>query len=275
MIFLYQKKTKMRKIAFIICILICFQTKIFAQFSEYSIRDNVEFAVFEVEDMTPIEIKMYNYVVLEKGGDPDGALYCINVLRANKNLKCAPPTIVDFRFAPEIKKIDSTLVDSYPDVSEFKEKDFAWSEKDEGACLVLVEVLNTTTKKIREITFEFEFENDGVPIYDIKTGDKYCILKFQNIGGRAASSNISEIAEAFHECKRLLTYNEASYKKLFYNKKATTAILHQCTIKYEDGTVSNKVALFNNMNNNATLLDDGPLKPYRDFCRKIVREGKI
>ena len=249
----------MSKIIGIISVIILFQINLFAQLSTYSIFNNIESAVFEVEDMHPNEIKMYNHLVKERGASEGSALWAINSLRANNNLIDAPSTIVDFMFVPEITATDSIA---------------GIDESVIGACYILIELINTMPKVIKEITFEFEFENEDTQVYDIKTGDKYCVLKYNNIGGRSTSSKIGDITNSFHECCRLLTYSDASFKKLFYNKKATSVKLHSCLIKYSDGTSSSKVSIFDNVNHLYSLIDDGPLKPYKDFCKKIKEEVK-
>ena len=212
----------------------------------------------QVEDLGSEEIKTYNsFVNGEDGMSNDAALFLINAGRAHTNLQYAPATIIDYHLFPEV-----TEEDSIPEAL--------------GACNVLLELINTTSKVISEITLEFEFENNGTPVYDIKTGDKYCILKFKNLKGRTNSEKYSEIRKTIYECYHILSFSDASYKKLFYNKKATTIRLHRCTIKYNDGTTSNKVAIFENgYSDSDKLFNDGPLKPLLDYTKRLRVEGKL
>ena len=244
----------MKKILYIaIFISLCFQHKVFAQFSSYSKYDNVEKVAFQVEDLGPEEIKTYNFFI-ENGMNNDDALLFLNAGRAHTNLQAAPPTIIDFHFHPEI-----TEEDSIPAAL--------------GACDIFIELINTTPKTISEITFEFEFENSGGQVYDIKTGDKNCILKFKNLKGRTNSNKYSEIRKTIFDSFHILSISDASYKKLFYNKKATTAKITRCLIKYNDGTSSNKVALFNSgYASSDGLFREGPLNPLLEFTKKLREE---
>lgn len=242
----------------IICFTLCCQHKVYAQISTYSKYNNEENVAYQVEDLSSGEIKTYNsFVRGEDGMSKDVALLLINAGRAHTNLQYAPATIIDFNFSPLI-----TEEDSIPDAL--------------GACNIYVEIINSTPKVINEITFEFEFENNGTKVYDIKTGGEYCVLKFNNLKGRTNSNKYLEIRNTIYDCYHLLLLSDASYKKLFYNKKATTIRLHRCTIKYNDGTTSNKVAIFDNgYSNSDKLLNDGPLKPLLDFTKKLRLEGKL
>ena len=107
----------------------------------------------------------------------------------------------------------------------------------------------------------------GEAAYDIKTGDKYCVLKFTNLKGRTSSDKYSEIGKTLFECVHMLTLKDATYRKLFYNKKAKTISLHMVSIKYTDGSVSNKVAIFKGLSDSEQLYKDGPLKPAIDYSR--------
>ena len=243
---------QMKKVLYIfIFVALCCQHKAHAQFSSYSKYDNEESVAYQVEDLSPGEIKAYNsFVDGENGMSKEHALYYINAGRAQTNLQYAPATIIDFHLEPEITEEDS-ISDAL------------------GACFVFVELINTTPKVINEITLEFEFANNGSQVYDIKTGDQYCILKFKNLKGRTNSDKYLTIGETIFECYHLLSFSEATYKKLFYNKKATSIKLHRCLIKYNDGTTSNKVSIFSNgYSGSDRLLNDGPLKPLLDLLEK-------
>lgn len=217
-----------------------------AQITVYTSDDNEEYPVFEVEEMYPEEIKSYNSFI--KQGMPEKtALLYINAGRAQDNLIYAPATIIDYDFKPEI-----TEEDSIPDAI--------------GAIGVWVTLINTTPKTIKEITLEFEFEFADSPVYDIKTGNSYLVLKFSNLKGRTKSDRYSVIVENLLSCYHLLSYKDATYKKLFYNKKATVIKLHSARIKYTDGSTSNKIAVFSEgYSNDETLLNSGPLAPVIKF----------
>lgn len=231
-------------ISFIFC------THIQAQITTYSKWDNVEKVSYQVEDLGPEEIRTYNSFV-NSGMSIDDALLDINAGRAHSNLEYAPATIVDYVFTSEV-----TDKDSIPEAL--------------GACGLYVELINSTPKTIREITLEFEFENNGTQVYDIKTGGKYCVLKFNNLKGRTKSTKYSDIRKTIFDCYHLLSISDASYKKLFYNKTANTIRLHRATIKYSDGTTSNKIAVFKNgYSDSDKLLDEGPLKPLLDYTKSI------
>ncbi|MBR4924784.1 MAG: hypothetical protein IKZ61_03435 [Prevotella sp.] len=249
----------MNKLFYIIILFtLCSQHKVYAQFSSYSKYSNEESVAYQVEDLSSEEIKTYNsFVNGENGLSNEIALFIINAGRAHTNLQCAPATIIDFHLKPEI-----TEEDSIPEAL--------------GACDVFIELINTTPKVIKEITFEFEFENNGTKVYDIKTGDQYCILKFRNLKGRTNSDKYSEIRKTIFDCYHVLSFPDASYKKLFYNKKANTIRLHSCLIKYNDGTTSNKVSIFDNgYSGTDKIFNDGPLKPLLDLMKKLKEEGKI
>ena len=246
----------MNKVLYIlISVALCYQHKAYAQFSSYNKYDNEEVVAYQVEDLSSEEIKTYNsFVNGENGMSNETALILINAGRAHTNLQCAPATIIDYHINSEI-----TEKDSIPEAL--------------GACGVWVELINTTAKVINEITIEFEFENSGTQVYDIKTGDRYCILKFKNLKGRTNSSKYSEIRKTIFDCYHILSITEASYKKLFYNKKANTVKIHRCSIKYNDGTTSNKVAVFSNgILGEDELFNDGPLKPLLDFTKKMKEQ---
>lgn len=231
-------------ISFIFC------THIQAQITTYSRWDNVEKVSYQVEDLGPEEIRTYNSFT-NSGMSIDAALVDINAGRAHTNLEYAPATIIDYHLLSVV-----TEEDSMPDAV--------------GACGLYVELINSTPKTIREITLEFEFENNGTQVYDIKTGGKYCILKFNNLKGRTKSTKYSDIRNTIFDCYHVLSFPDASYKKLFYNKTANTIKLHRATIKYSDGTTSNKIAVFKNgYSDSDKLLDDGPLKPLVDYTKSL------
>ena len=238
------------KVLIILIVSFIFCTHIQAQITTYSKWDNVEKVSYQVEDLGPEEIRTYNSFV-NSGMSIDEALLDINAGRAHSNLEYAPATIIDYHLTSVV-----TDEDSMPDAV--------------GACGLYVELINSTPKTIREITLEFEFENNGTQVYDIKTGGKYCVLKFNNLKGRTKSTKYSDIRKTIIDCYHVLSFSDASYKKLFYNKTANTIRLHRATIKYSDGTTSNKIAVFKNgYSDSDKLLDEGPLKPLIDYTKSI------
>lgn len=216
-----------------------------AQFSTYSSYDNEFSAVYEVEDMESYEIKDYNSWAKE-GDSHESSMMYINAYRAQLNLLSAPATIIDYRL--------------------YNDKEVS------NAIEIQVEIINSSPKTIKEITLEFEFENDGAPVYDIKTGNRYMVLKFANLKGRTKSDLYSDVVDNILKCYHPLRNDDATYKKLFYNKKADVARLHSAKIRYTDGSISTKVAVFDNgYNGKKRLLDDGPLSPitkYLDYLEK-------
>lgn len=216
-----------------------------AQISSYSSYDNEESVVYEVEDMESYEIKDYNSWT-KKDLPHESSMMYINAYRAQLNLLNAPATIIDYRI--------------------YNDKEVS------NAIEIHVEIINSSPKTIKEITLEFEFENDGSPVYDIKTGDRYMVLKFANLKGRTKSDLYSDVADNILKCYHLLRNDDATYKKLFYNKKADVVRLHSAKIKYTDGSTSTKVAVFDNgYDGKHRLLDDGPLSPitkYIDYLEK-------
>lgn len=216
-----------------------------AQISSYSSYDNEESVVYEVEDMESYEIKDYNSWT-KKDLPHESSMMYINAYRAQLNLLNAPATIIDYRI--------------------YNDKEVS------NAIEIHVEIINSSPKTIKEITLEFEFENDGSPVYDIKTGDRYMVLKFANLKGRTKSDLYSDVADNILKCYHFLRNDDATYKKLFYNKKADVVRLHSAKIKYTDGSTSTKVAVFDNgYDGKYRLLDDGPLSPitkYIDYLEK-------
>lgn len=217
-----------------------------AQITTYSSYDNEELAVFEVEDMESYEIKDYNSWT-KAGVKHEASLMYINAYRAQINLINAPATIIDFHL--------------YND------------EENSGAAELNIEILNSTPKTIKEITLEFEFENNGTPVYDIKTGDRYMVLKYSNLSGRTKSDLYAEVADHILECYHLFQTKDATYKKLFYNKKANIVRLHSAKIKYSDGSTSTKIAVFDNgYDGKQSLFNDGPLSPLVKYLNSINKE---
>lgn len=242
-------------IAFIICATFI-QFNAQAQFTNYSKYDNVETTASQVEELGSEEIKTYNYFI-NSGLNKEQALLYINAGRAHTNLQCAPATIIEYYFTNEI-----TESDSIPDAL--------------GACDVTVVLINTTPKTIKEITLEFKFERYGSQIYDIKTGDKYCVLKFTDLKGRTKSEKYGDILNTIYQCWHYLDITDATNKKLFYNKLAESMKLNKVFIKYEDGTTSSKVAIFDKgYLNKDKLGKDGPLKPLIEHMDKYRESSKF
>ena len=222
----------------------------FSQILSYSKEDNIETVAYEVEDLRSEEIQDYNDFI-DQGLTGEVALAAINAARAQRNLVNAPATIIDCEFHSEI-----TEEDSIPDAI--------------GAVYILVRIINTTPKTIKEITLDFEFSNIYNDVFDIKTGDKYCTLKFQNLCGRTKSDTYKDIMQTVLKCYHILDMNSASFKKLFYNKKASMMALHSVKIVYSDGTTSSKAALFDGGILHYDIYRDGPLSPYFRY----IMQGK-
>ena len=221
-----------------------------AQITSFSYTDNSYDPVYEVEEMYPAEIKAYNQFV-EQGMSQKDAIAYINGARAQYNLIDAPATIIEYTFVSELKEEDSI-----PGA--------------EGAVGVWVYLINSTPKTIKDITLEFEFEYDYTQVYDIKSGDKYLVVKFSNLEGRTTSNQYSDIMANLTSCFHLLDLNKATYRKLFYNKKADTARLHSAKIVYTDGSTSNKIAVFNGgYTGDKSLYFDGPLSPITKYMKRL------
>lgn len=215
-----------------------------AQYPSYSKYDNVTTAVYRVEDMNAYEIQTYNEWK-KIGMKEHTALYILNSVRAQENIEAAPSTIISINYYVQKDTVDSI----------------------NGRNDVLLEFINTTPKTIKEITFKFTFENEnGAEIYDIRTGSKFCILKFSNLAGRTKSNTYKDILNTVHNTFKNLNGDNASYFKPFYNKSSFTIKLESVDIKYADGTTSNKVAIFDQgYNKQYSLYMDGPLSPLTQY----------
>lgn len=235
-----------KKLLLILCAFFLSQIKVLAQISFYSKYNNIENAVYRLDELYPDEINTF-YSSFDDIIDRTFAFLSINAGRSQLNLINAPATIIDYSFY----EMDES--DSIPEAI--------------GALGIDVNIINTTTKIIKEITLEFEFKNKGEQVYDTKTGDKYCVLKFNNLKGRSKSQDYSEIEKTIFDCHHELELKDASYRKLFFNNNATQIGLHKATIKYSDGSITNKIAIFNSYSDDETLFNSGPLKPYVEYLK--------
>lgn len=211
-----------------------------AQTSVYSSNDNVESAVYQVENMKPDEIRTYNKWK-NAGISEQTCLAAINAARAQDNLIAAPSTIIDIHYL--VHKDTTEPLDGLNDIS--------------------IDLINSTPKTIKEITFTFSFKGSyNKQLYDVKTGDKYCVLKYENLKGRAKSVQYKELTDEVMQSFHSLKFDNATYCKPFYNKMAESTHLENVNIKYDDNTTSNKVAIFyKGMLGDKSLYDDGPLQP--------------
>lgn len=217
-----------------------------AQFPTYSSYDNEFSPVYEVEDMESYEIKDYNSWT-KKDLPHESSLMFINSYRAQLNLINAPATIIDFQLYN--------------------------GNDNPGALMLIIELINSTPKTIKEITLEFEFKNDGTPVYDIKSGEKYLVLKFANLKGRTKSEMYNDVAENILNCYHMLRSDSSVNKKLFYNKKANMARLHSARVKYTDGSSSSNIAIFDNgYSSKESLYNDGPLSPIVKYLSHINKD---
>lgn len=230
-----------------ICAILMFPLISYAQFTSYHSDDNLMSAVYQVDDMNPNEIKTYNRW-RQNGVSKYLCLYYLNAARAQQNLKAAPATIIDFHLY--------VVTDSTEEVN--------------GLCQIYLELINTTPKNIKEITFKFSFNNHGTLVYDTKTGDDYSIIKFSNLSGRTNSNTYYEIGKSIRHTYHLLDYRKADYFKSFCNKNTSTARLESVFIKYSDGSTSTEATLWNDSYLNEKLYDSGPLAPFTQFEQKTA-----
>ena len=231
----------------IICAIACH-----AQFTIYNASTDVPYSVVkEVEYLMPNEIKDYNQWKAESPDMTDEiCLFYINAGRAQDNLKEAPATIIDYHFSIIENEDEINLPDA------------------KGAVNVLVEIINSTTKTIKDITLRFEFSDAyGRQLYDMKSGDQFCVLTFSNLPGRTSSNQYEDIAKSIPKMYNMLNITKATKRKLFYNSKVGNIKLHDVKIVYADGSTSTKAALFTSMSGKAVdLLKYGPLAPAMQFA---------
>lgn len=211
-----------------------------AQITAYYDSDVPDKYVAEVEDMTQYEIKVYNDWKKE-GVNDTLALAWINAGRAQNNLISAPATLVDYSYE----------LDSANQVS------------------IMIQLINSTTRTIKEARFSFEFYNDDEePVYDINTGNKYFTVVFKNLKGRTSSDKYQDIAKSILDSYSILTNEEASYHNTFTNKKAKKIRLAKVSFKYSNGTTSSRFALFSGND----LFEDGPLQPVAIFSKRFSKK---
>lgn len=222
--------------------------------TSYDTYYNQEGAVYEKEYLNPTEIKLFNEWH-SKGYNDTLSFSVINAIRSYNNLKKAPATIVQIMYEGPYKNDSNVFI---------------------------MNLINTTTKTIKEIVFKFSFWDFGSQLYDIEDGHKYCIIKFQNLTGRTASNQYGDINDNL-----LKSYHNLGIhfgQTPFRNGKAEEAQLEDVSITYADGTKSKQIALFyvdttipkNNtifdnfdMDQNALLIA-GPLKPSFDYCHRFT-----
>ena len=190
-------------ISFLICLCANY---IFAQFSTYSPNDNAYNVVFDVEDLSSDEIKFYNLLKSHNYSE-DNSMYIVNVARAQNNLMLAPATIIEMTYAIDKKNEDNL-----------------------GSNELFLNIINTTPKTIKEITLKFSFYNGGKQVYDIKTGDPYCILTFRNLKGRVDSEDTNRILSSILDCFHSLKTSDAVNVKKFFNKKANSCKIESVKI---------------------------------------------
>ena len=244
----------MKIISVLISIFLMIQFSVHAQIISYDSSEILVPTVYDVESMTSHEIKTYN-LLTQNGYDKNFTLMICNAARANANLIHSPATIINYLWSN--------------DGSEQSTTDDVSTDASIGAVDVYIELINSTTKTIKEITLEFKFFNGSTPVYDVKTGDKYFVLKYSNLKGRPKNIIFDEYAEATIKCFHILNLENATFIKPFYNKKATNAKLDRVKIRYSDGSISNKIAVFQRFSNESSLYDDGPLRPLSLFLRSI------
>ena len=102
------------------------------------------------------------------------------------------------------------------------------------------------------------------------------MLKFTDLKGRTKSEKYGDILNTIYQCWHCLDITDATNKKLFYNKLAESMKLNKVFIKYEDGTTSSKVAIFDKGYLNKDKLEkDGPLKPLIEYMDKYRESSKF
>lgn len=221
-----------------------------AQITKFYPNDIRHNYVTEIEDMDQQEIRLMNQWRLA-GQNNDKSLSIINAIRTLKNLKEAPATLINYSFET------SNGSDGY----------------NIGEANVTLELVNSTIKTISEITLTFDFYNDeDKRIYDINTGNQYMKLTFSNLKGRPKVESFNELANNIIDCYHFLTNDEATKIETFTNKKASKIELVGATIKYDDGSISNKISELQGND----LYGEGPLKPFTECQSDIYdREHSI
>lgn len=204
--------------------------------------------------MDPQEIKMYNQLLPLVKNNKEIAILNVNAVLAQRNLMEAPATLIQLQGFDNI-----TEEDSLPQYI--------------GAKKVAVLIENTTPKTIKEITLYFKFYIGKVQAYNIKDGSEYCVVKFKNLKGRANSNKYLEIQDALIHTLFVGDSKRGIMIKPFYNDKADGYSLDKVDIIYEDGSKSNKAALFgNNVLEENSLIDDGPINPYIEALEEMHKE---
>ena len=224
-------------------LLFCVSVPAFCQFTSYSKYHREYSYVSDVEDMSSYESKMYNRWTSNEADDKAYSLLLLNAARAQDNLIDAPALIVAFNL---YNASDDNI--------------------DEGLNQILLEIINTSPKKIKSITFKFSFERNGEPVYDVKTGDRYCVLTFGNLVRRTSSERYNDIKSSVLKTYHFLDYRNALFFKPFYNKKVTSTKLESVKVVYTDGTTTKNIAIWDEgYNNEDRLLTEGPLQPIIKF----------
>lgn len=238
------KNARIEKDIIVILFIILSNIVASAQLSIYTSDDNVESVVYDVEDLYPEEIKVYNEWIKE-GVTHEHAMQLINYGRAQDNLIAAPATIIEYGF-----QVDENSSD--------------------GKIILLGFIINSSPKTIKEITLQFEFKNSsGNPIYDIKSGDKYMIIKLTNLTGRTKSTLYRDIALSVLKTIHGFVSDEGiCVIKPFHNKKVYAVRLHSAKIKYVDGSISTKIAVFSKGYFEDGLIEDGPLGPATKYYKR-------
>lgn len=205
----------------------------------YSSSDRPYSAVFDVEDMNQYEIKGYNQL-LRSGATPNQALLCINSSRAMDNLKAAPPVIIDYSFS--IANEDDSVGEP-------------------GQVLISMYLINSTVKTIKNAVFTFSFFNDkNCQMYDIHTGNPYCVIAYKNLVGRKNTDYYEDMFNASYSSLHAFNANDGQYIRKFINKKTTQCRLTKANITFTDGSKPKQIAVFQSALNE-DLLSNGPLEP--------------
>ena len=226
----------------------------YAQFSTFHTTDITK-AVYDVNDMQPQEIRNYNKWNYQNWGEGLCLLH-VNADRAHDNLIKAPAIIIGF--------VDCGAVTIHDEMPNYI-----------GAQNISIQLINTSPKTIKTITFRFAFYNQaGTQVFDTKTGNPYCSLTFTNLKGRTSSNSHDQTALDLFKCYHLLTLNNATQKTLFYNKTIAVCKLKDVKVVYIDGTKSSKVSLVEqNCTSVIDFLEHSPFVPLFDSYNYSIIRG--
>lgn len=220
----------MRTFSFFLILSLCYLFSN-AQITTYYPQDfkTIHDAQKDIEYQHPTEGNLFHIIRKQGKMNDKKMLIHLNAERAYYYLAEAPATIVSFV--------------CWGDATEFDNMPYAIGAK--NIAIQLINCSMNPLKAIKNITFNFTFFNEaGVQMYDINTGNKFCSLTFSELKGRSKYyySDDQHPLELFN-CYHLLTLDDATSKILFHNNNASICKLESVNIDYYDGTKSSEVAL--------------------------------